>query len=231
MAAQPNVLTSCRLFRRHRRIKVENAITPWVGCDAVKVVLRQLQTQREDLDQPPRELEAFLPVSYAAVLEAGEVGSVFPYKLFTLDIRLHLIRDRARVSSVRVILRRIAPAECFSVVEGFRGACVGGAAGGPAVEVFGFLFGDELFLRVGLVEERLGLVQGFLDHGGGDPVVFDVEEAGVFGGVFDLRGEGAAGGQLAVDRADVDEGDFVGVALAGWGGGDGAVDGLRLSQS
>jgi hypothetical protein len=49
-------------------------------------------------------------------------------------------------------------------------------------------------------------------------VVLDVEEAGVFGGVFYLRGEGAAGVEIAVDGAEVDEGDFVGVALARWGG-------------
>ena len=159
-----------------------------------------------------------MPISYTAILEAGEMGSAFPYELLTLDIRLHLGRDGVEVSSLGVILRRIAPSERLSVVERFRGAGMRGAARRPAVEVFRLLLGDLLFLRVGLVEKRFGLVHGLLDHGGGDPVVLDVEEARVFGGVLYLRGEGFAGGEVAVDAAYVDERDFVWVAFTGWAG-------------
>jgi hypothetical protein len=49
-------------------------------------------------------------------------------------------------------------------------------------------------------------------------MVLDVEEAGIFGGVSYLRGEGSAGGEVAIDGAEVNEGDFGGPAVAGWGG-------------
>jgi hypothetical protein len=49
-------------------------------------------------------------------------------------------------------------------------------------------------------------------------MVLDVEKAGIFGGVSYLRGESSAGGEVAVDGADVNEGDFRGLTVAGWGG-------------
>jgi hypothetical protein len=67
------------------------------------------------------------------------------------------------------------------------------------------------------VEECFGLALGFGDYGGGDAVVRDVEEARVFSGVAYSRREGFAGGEVrAADGAEVDKGDFVGVAFAGW---------------
>jgi hypothetical protein len=49
-------------------------------------------------------------------------------------------------------------------------------------------------------------------------MVLDVEKAGIFGGVSYLRSEGSAGGEVAVDGANVNEGDFRGLTVAGWGG-------------
>jgi hypothetical protein len=49
-------------------------------------------------------------------------------------------------------------------------------------------------------------------------MVLDVKEASIFGGVSYLRGEGSAGGEVAVDGADVNEGDFGGLTVARWGG-------------
>jgi hypothetical protein len=49
-------------------------------------------------------------------------------------------------------------------------------------------------------------------------MVLDVEKAGIFGGVSYLRSEGSAGGEAAVDGANVNEGDFRGLTVAGWGG-------------
>jgi hypothetical protein len=49
-------------------------------------------------------------------------------------------------------------------------------------------------------------------------MVLDVEKASIFGGVSYLRGEGPAGGEVAVDGADVNDGDFRGLTVAGWGG-------------
>jgi hypothetical protein len=49
-------------------------------------------------------------------------------------------------------------------------------------------------------------------------MVLDVEKAGIFGGVSYLRGEGLAGDEVAIDGAEVNEGDFGGQAVAGWGG-------------
>jgi hypothetical protein len=48
-------------------------------------------------------------------------------------------------------------------------------------------------------------------------MVLDVEEASIFGGVSYLRGEGSAGGEVAIDGAEVNEGDFGGQAVARWG--------------
>jgi hypothetical protein len=71
------------------------------------------------------------------------------------------------------------------------------------------------------------LALGFDDGLGRDAVVRDVEEAGVFGGVADLQGEGSAGGEVGlVDGGEVDEGDFGGLGFARWSSGDGAIDGL-----
>ena len=49
-------------------------------------------------------------------------------------------------------------------------------------------------------------------------MVLDVEEPSVFGGVFNLRGEGFAAREVTVDATYVDERDLIGVAFAGWGG-------------
>jgi hypothetical protein len=68
------------------------------------------------------------------------------------------------------------------------------------------------------VEEGLGLALGFGNHRGRDPMVLDVEKAGIFGRVSYLRGEGSAGCEVAVDGADVNEGDFRGLTVARWGG-------------
>ena len=68
------------------------------------------------------------------------------------------------------------------------------------------------------MEEGLGLALGFGNHRSGDTMVLDVEKAGIFGGVSYLRGESSAGGEVAVDGADVNEGDFRGLTVAGWGG-------------
>jgi len=68
------------------------------------------------------------------------------------------------------------------------------------------------------VEEGLGLALGFGNHGGRDTMVLDVEEAGIFGGVSYLRGEGLTGGEVAIDGAEVNERDFGRQAVTGWGG-------------
>ena len=47
-------------------------------------------------------------------------------------------------------------------------------------------------------------------------MVLDVEKAGIFGRMSYLRGEGSAGGEVAVDGANVNEGDFRGLTVAGW---------------
>ena len=59
---------------------------------------------------------------------------------------------------------------------------------------------------------------GFGNHRDGDTMVLNVEEASIFGGMSYLRGEGSAGGEVAVDGAKVNEGDFGGPAVARWRG-------------
>jgi hypothetical protein len=49
-------------------------------------------------------------------------------------------------------------------------------------------------------------------------MVLDVEKARIFRGVSYLRGEGSASGEVAVDGADVNEGDFRGLTVTGWAG-------------
>lgn len=117
MAAQPHVLTLCHLFGRHGRIEIEYAIGSRIRRDAVEIVLRHVQTQREDSYKPPRQREAFLPVRYTTSLEAGQVCRVLPHKLLPADVGLHLSRDRVWISTLWVVLRRVAPSERFAVVE------------------------------------------------------------------------------------------------------------------
>ena len=81
------------------------------------MVLRQVETQREDPDQAARQFEAFLPVGDAALLEAGEVGCAFPDVVFAADVGLDFCRDGGEIFGVGVVLGFVAPREGFSIVD------------------------------------------------------------------------------------------------------------------
>lgn len=229
MAAQTNVGALSRLILAHRRVEVEHAVTSRVCRDGVEVVLWQVETEREDADQPPREFETCLPIGYTASLKAWEVGCSLPYILLATDVGLHLGGNEGWVFWLRIVLWCVSPAERFSVVQRLCRAGVRRTFSGPAIEVFGLVLRDDFFLLVGLMEELVRLVDGFLDYGVIDAVVLDVKEARILGGVFDELGQLFARSQVTVYAANVNEGNLVGVALAWWGGKDVAVDGAVCS--
>jgi hypothetical protein len=69
MRANPDILTLGRCFGRHGGIEVKHAITSRVRRHRVEVVFQEIETEREDLDEPPSQFETLLPVGDAAVLE------------------------------------------------------------------------------------------------------------------------------------------------------------------
>lgn len=77
---------------RHGRVEVEDAVGARVRGHAVEVRLWQVEREREDAHQTPRQAQARLPIGDACCLEAGEVRRPFPYEVFAADVRLHFCR-------------------------------------------------------------------------------------------------------------------------------------------
>ena len=155
MAAEADVLR-CLLMRRwggrwvgrgeRGREVIQDAVGARVRRDAVEVVLRYVQAEREDPHQPPRELETCLPVGHTAALEARQVRRPFPHVLFTAEPAPYVGGNNLRVLQVRVDLRSVAPHESLPVVARLGWAGMAGSASAPAVEVFGLGACNELLL-------------------------------------------------------------------------------------
>ena len=111
MRAQPDILAAGGFFGGHCRVIVENAVTSRVSRDGVEVFFRKVEGESEDLDEPSRQLEAFLPVRDAAVLERREVRCALPHVVFSADEGLDFWWNGGGIFWVGVVLRFVAPAE------------------------------------------------------------------------------------------------------------------------
>lgn len=121
----------------------DGCIPARMGHNFLEIVFRQVQRQREDLDDIPGECKARLPVSKHILLEVWQMARVLPDKFFALQPLLHVLRNGISGFLLRVILWIVAKAKGLFVVDGLAWRNVCCASLGPTVVEVGILLRDQ----------------------------------------------------------------------------------------